>query len=102
MGNLLSEVRGDDLLTIERITIPIEGIYVGIRGLPIGHAYIIETDNGIAEIAGCTDLNKKMAKVKEGCTVRISNAGKITTKGGREMFRSKVEASLPVLDAFSM
>lgn len=102
MGKLLSEVTGDDLLTIERITDPIEGTYIGIKELPIGHAYLIETNEGIAEIADCTDLNKKMAKVKEGCTVRISNAGKITTKSGFVMFRSKVEASHPELDAFSV
>ena len=102
MGILLTEVSGDNLLTIERLRVPLEGIFLGTKELKVGHAYVIETDNGVAEIAGCTDLNKKMSKLKEGDYVRISNAGKLKTKSGREMFLSKVEASFhpidPVLD----
>ena len=93
MGDEYAEISGDNLLTIEKLKRPLEGIYSGVKPLSKGFAYIIETLDGPAELADCTDLNKKMKKVNQGDVVRISNAGKVRTCNGREMFLSKVEVA---------
>lgn len=95
MGNEFEEISGDTLLTIEKLKKPIEGIYTGTKLLDKGFAYIIKTSNGSVELADCTDLNKKMSKLNEGDSVRITNAGKTRTSNGREMFLSKVEVAIP-------
>lgn len=76
----------------------VQGYYLGSRDIAskfsktgFAKMHILSTPTGNVGVYGKTDLDRKIAEVRAGCMVRITQNGSVPTNKGNDMLKFKVE-----------